>query len=550
MQRRQLFEDRGIGAVGAGLTLLAARQAQLFEQHVAQLLGRADVEIVADRAVNRCLDLGDALPEIFRQLGERFAVDLDPFPLHRRDDRDQRPLDRLVERGHLVAHQPRLEQHVQPQRRVGPFGGEIARPIGRHLGKGDQALAGADQLLERGQFVLERAPHQALDAVIELPAVEHVGHQHRAVVGRQRDAQRDSRCAMAFTSWPIFRTPGSSSSGRKRSDCRFERKLGWLRQDRAPPPGDARAGHRRPGPARGRARSRPAPAACRRPRSRPARSRPTRPLRGFDPMVETFERIDQRVGMRRGKGRHLRDRRLGALPGSHRRRSGQPLRHPRRRARGTPSRRRNGQQLSRVERLDRERRQRARQRRVVVELDQLLRQPRLGLVVDQRLAPLRLLDLGSVGEQGFEIAVGIDQLGRGLDADARDAGNVVDAVAAQRLDLDDLVRADAEFLAHLGLADRPIPVIGSSMRHPVADQLHQILVGGDDGDLRPRLRRHGAHRWRSDRRPRNSPARFGRHRRLRRLAAPAGIAGRGRAASRGGSPYIDRRVRLRNELPE
>ena len=60
VQRRQLFEDRGIGAVGAGLALLAAGQLQLFEQHVAQLLGRADVELVADVAPDRLLELGDA----------------------------------------------------------------------------------------------------------------------------------------------------------------------------------------------------------------------------------------------------------------------------------------------------------------------------------------------------------------------------------------------------------------------------------------------------------------------------------------------------------
>ena len=188
VQRRQFFEDRGVGAVGAGLALLAAGQAELFEQHVAELLGRADVELVADGAEDRLLDLGDAPREIPRQFGERGAVDLDPAALHRRDDRHERPFDRLVERGHLLAHQPRLQQHVEAQRRVGALGGKVARGLARHLGECDQALAGADQLFERLQLVLERAADQVLDRVLGLAAVEHVGHQHRAVIGRQLDA--------------------------------------------------------------------------------------------------------------------------------------------------------------------------------------------------------------------------------------------------------------------------------------------------------------------------------------------------------------------------
>jgi len=36
---------------------------------------------------------------------------------------------------------------------------------------------------------------------------------------------------------------------------------------------------------------------------------------------------------------------------------------------------------------------------MVVELDQLARQPRLGGMLDQRFAPLRLLDLGRVLQQ-------------------------------------------------------------------------------------------------------------------------------------------------------
>ncbi len=87
-----------------------------------------------------------------------------------------------------------------------------------------------------------------------------------------------------------------------------------------------------------------------------------------------------------------------------------------------------------------------------------------------------------MGEKGLEVAVGADQLGRSLDPDAGDTGNIVDAIAAQRLDVDNLVRPDAEFLAHLGLADRPVPD-RIEHAHAIADQLHQILVGGNDGDL-------------------------------------------------------------------
>ena len=149
MQRQQLFEDRGVGAVGAGLALAAARQVELVEQNLAQLLGRADVEVVADILVDRGLDLGDAAGEIGREVGERGAVDLDPGLLHRRDRRHQRPLDVLVERGHVVGDEPRLEVRVQPQRRVGALGGEVARRRRLDLGEGNEVLAGADQVLER-----------------------------------------------------------------------------------------------------------------------------------------------------------------------------------------------------------------------------------------------------------------------------------------------------------------------------------------------------------------------------------------------------------------
>ncbi len=91
-----------------------------------------------------------------------------------------------------------------------------------------------------------------------------------------------------------------------------------------------------------------------------------------------------------------------------------------------------------------------------------------------------------MGEHGFEIAVGVDQFGRGLDADTRNARHIVGAVPTQRLHVDDLVRSDAELLAHLGLGDR---TIGHRVAHfdTVADELHQVFVGGQDCNCRSRL---------------------------------------------------------------
>ena len=67
------------------------------------------------------------------------------------------------------------------------------------------------------------------------------------------------------------------------------------------------------------------------------------------------------------------------------------------------------------------------------------------------LAPLRLLDLAGARQQRFEVAVLLDQLRRGLDADAGHARHVVGGVADQRLDVDHLVRRDAEIFDHARL---------------------------------------------------------------------------------------------------
>ena len=59
----QLLEDRGIGRV-AGLGALAARQVELVEEDLLELLGAAERELVADRVVDVRLEPRDLVPEV------------------------------------------------------------------------------------------------------------------------------------------------------------------------------------------------------------------------------------------------------------------------------------------------------------------------------------------------------------------------------------------------------------------------------------------------------------------------------------------------------
>ena len=116
---------------------------------------------------------------------------------------------------------------------------------------------------------------------------------------------------------------------------------------------------------------------------------------------------------------------------------------------------------------------------MLVERDQALGDARLLGIVDQGLAALVLLDLAGARQQRFKVAIFADQLCGGLDADARHARHVVAGIADQRLDLDDFFRRHAEFLDHLVAAD-PLVLHGVVHDDGRADELHQILVGGDD----------------------------------------------------------------------
>ena len=121
---------------------------------------------------------------------------------------------------------------------------------------------------------------------------------------------------------------------------------------------------------------------------------------------------------------------------------------------------------------------------VVPDGGQHLRQAGLVGIGPQRLPPLAAVDQVPPFEDILETAEALHQFGGGLLADPGDAGNVVGGIAGQAEEvrhalgghpeaLEDLRRTGALFLHGIEEAD------------PLADDLHQILVAGDHGDLHP-----------------------------------------------------------------
>jgi hypothetical protein len=89
-------------------------------------------------------------------------------------------------------------------------------------------------------------------------------------------------------------------------------------------------------------------------------------------------------------------------------------------------------------------------------------------------------------EHVLEIAEGLDERDGGLLADAGDAGNVVDRVAHQRHDIDDAIGRHTE-LGLDGSGIRPAIAHRVPQLNVGADELHQVLVAGDDDDIESRV---------------------------------------------------------------
>ena len=128
--------------------------------------------------------------------------------------------------------------------------------------------------------------------------------------------------------------------------------------------------------------------------------------------------------------------------------------------------------------------ERAERRHRIAQGHEPLRHARLLSVLEQVLAALGLPDRRRVGEQAVQIAELLQQLRRGLDPDPRHAGHVVGSVAGERQHVAHQLRPDPEARDHLRSVDRLL-LHRVVHLHALADQLHQILVRGDDDHLAP-----------------------------------------------------------------
>ncbi len=130
---------------------------------------------------------------------------------------------------------------------------------------------------------------------------------------------------------------------------------------------------------------------------------------------------------------------------------------------------------------DSEVRERLLDRNVILECDELAAEARLIGKLDETLTAFGLLDGVRARQQRVEIPELVDQLRCGLDANAGNARHIVDAVAHQRLNIDHLIRRHTELFDDLRATDAAI-LHRVEERDLVGDELHQILVRGNDGN--------------------------------------------------------------------
>ena len=182
------FQHRLVGGILAALALLAALQAHLLEQHLAQLLGAADSEWRAGEGENLRLQSRDLHRELRRQPGQLLAIDADAVAFHPGDHLDQRAVDALINPRRVFIGQPGAQHLPQPPGHLGILGGIGGGAVQRRLGEGDRGFARAADLLEGDAHMPQMPLRQRIhampaDAVLGAAGIE-IEAEHQRIVHR------------------------------------------------------------------------------------------------------------------------------------------------------------------------------------------------------------------------------------------------------------------------------------------------------------------------------------------------------------------------------
>ena len=482
----EVFQHVGACRIGPGLALLATRKAHLVEQDLAQLLGRADIEFRSGDVVDLVFQPGHFLGEDIRHPGKMFGIDLDPGHFHFGQNRHHRTFQRLVSRSHGIHRQLRAQHLPQPPGHLGILAGIGRGTVERHLIEGDLRLAGTDQILDRLGLVAQHAFGQPVHAMAEQVRAHRIGHQHRILDRGHADPVPGEDLPVVFDVLPDLQDRGILQHRLQPAKHQIHRQL----------PVQLRAGTEQVAPARDMADRDIAGHPGRRAKRDADQIRDhlvkagglgvdgdgARLADGGDPAIQIglggdslvvgdvdFRPVGAGGGLRRagcglvGNGGGLGAEFFGHAIGQ------RAELHP-----GQEAQQGLGVGVGDFQTVEGEI-----QRRPAIQLHQPLRDADLVGEVDQGLAALGLLDLAGIGQQVFQIAIFVDQQRRRLDPDSRRAGDVVDRIARQRLNIDDTVGADAEFLLDLVGADL-LALDRVEHDHAAADQLHQVLVRTDD----------------------------------------------------------------------
>ena len=132
------------------------------------------------------------LGEIAGEPRQHVAVDGDAAPLHARQHRDERPLERLVDRRHMLGGEARLQRPPEAHDHIGVLGGVFRRLVDCDPRKADEVAARARDLGERDRLVAETFAPRVRPCRGRPPvaSVERIGNQHRVV------DRRDGHAAM------------------------------------------------------------------------------------------------------------------------------------------------------------------------------------------------------------------------------------------------------------------------------------------------------------------------------------------------------------------